>query len=344
MADQNIPVTAERARAIATAACLAAGADAEMARSLVEATLSAAQFGRHELGFPHLLDYLAALRAGRIKGDARPDLAHPLPAVIQSDAMGGIAQLGFDLAFADLCSRARSLGIGIFTQRNSFTTGELGYYVRRLACTGLLGFAVTNGPALMAAAPGQRPVYCTNPMAFGAPMAEGLRPLVIDQASSATAFLNVRKAAEEERTIPEGWAIDRSGQPTTDAKAALEGALLPFGGYKGANLALLVEVLSAGLSSAAWSLDAPSFATGDRSPDCGLTVIAVSTLDAGLSSRMAAQLRRLQTQGVSIPSQRGSAGSDLDGNSVWVSETLIRQLQDYPNVRRADGDKPAPKP
>jgi (2R)-3-sulfolactate dehydrogenase (NADP+) len=327
-----VRVSLERARAIATAACLAAGADGATTSALVEATLSAAQSGRTELGFPHLLDYLAALRAGRIKGDARPRIAYPVPGVIDSDAMGGIAQLGFDLAFDELCRRARSLGIALFTQRNSFTAGELGYYVRRLACQGLVGWAVANGPALMAAAPGQAAVYCTNPMAFGVAMPEGAEPFIIDQASSATAFLSLRKAAAEARAIPEGWAIDRCGRPTTEASAALDGALLPFGGYKGANLALLVELLSAGLSSAAWSLDAPRFDSGERSLNCGLTVIATAPLDAHLSTRVAAQLQRLQAHGVRLPGQRSSAAAAADSDSVSVPEALLGPWHEPPQA------------
>jgi (2R)-3-sulfolactate dehydrogenase (NADP+) len=329
MADKMIRVTTERARAMASAACLAAGANVATAESLIEATLSASRFGRTELGFPHLLDYLAGLREGRIKGDARPHLAHPLPGVIQSDAMGGIAQLGFDLAFADLCSRARSLGIALFIQRNSFTVGELGYYARRLALAGLVAFAVANGPALMAVAPGTSPVYCTNPMAFGAPMPAGRQPIVIDQASSATAFVNIRRAAADKATIPPGWALDRSGRPTTDAAAALAGSLLPFGGYKGANIALLVEILSAGLSQASWSLDAPPFTSGGSCPDAGLTVIAVSPVDASLGRRVAAHIDRLRAHGVCVPSQRDSSRADFMTDTVVVSEAIIQQLQDY---------------
>ncbi|TIW17972.1 MAG: Ldh family oxidoreductase, partial [Mesorhizobium sp.] len=100
------------------------------------------------------------------------------------------------------------------------------------------------------------PVYCTNPMSFAAPAADG-SPLVIDQSSSATAFVNIRKAAEDGRKIPEGWALDASGNPTTDPAAAMKGAMLAFGGQRGANIALMVEVLAAGLSGANWSLDAP---------------------------------------------------------------------------------------
>src|SRR5690606_35770414 len=107
MTDATVRLTVEQARELALGACLGAGANPAMARSLVDATLSAVQFGRPEMGFPHLLDYLAALDGGRIKADAEPRITSLLPGVIESDAAGGIAQLGFDQAFPDLCRRAQ---------------------------------------------------------------------------------------------------------------------------------------------------------------------------------------------------------------------------------------------
>ena len=161
----------------------------------------------------------------------------------------------------DLAKTARLFGVAIFTQRNAYTCGELGYFTGRLADEGLVSFAATNGPALLAGAGSTKPVYCTNPMSFAAPV-EGGTPLVIDQSSSATAFVSVRKAAEEGREIPADWALDDAGRPTTDPTAAMQGALLAFGGNRGANIALMVEVLAAGLSGANWSLDAPSISEG----------------------------------------------------------------------------------
>jgi len=117
-----------------------------------------------------------------------------------------------------------------------------------------------------------------------------------------------------------------------DVKGAVEGALLPFGGYKCANIALLVSILSAGLSGGSWTLDARPYATGDQCPDCGLTVVAVSAPEASFSARLAAQLRRLQGQGVSIPSQREPAASDEKIDSVLIAERLVRQLQAYPGA------------
>ena len=184
-------------------------------------------------------------------------------------------KLGFDRAFDDLRRRAETFGLALFAQNGSYTTGELGYYPRRLAETGLVAFAATSGPALMTVAGAKTPVYCTNPIAFAAPLDEG-PPLLIDQASSATAFVQLRHYAERGEPLPPGWAVDTEGQPTTDPQAALRGALLAFGGARGANIALMVEVMAAGLAGANWALDAPSFTSGDRSPGAGLLVIAIT--------------------------------------------------------------------
>lgn len=316
------------ARTLALEACGGAGASPAASASLVEATLAAVQYGPQDLGFPHFLEYLRSFRAGRIDGRAEPQITRPLPAMILSDAMGGIAQLGFDLAHGDLVRQARTLGVAVFSQKNSFTTGELGHYVRRLALEGLIGIAATSGPALMAVAAGGRPVYCTNPLAFAAPAAPPESPLVIDQASSATAFYNIVRAAAEERPIPEGWAIDGEGRSTTDPARALQGALLPFGGYKGANVALMVEVLSAGLSGSPWSADAPDFRSGTQSPRAGLTVVALSpeALDPHFAERLAAHLARLRDLGVHIPGRRAGnralALSDPFVIERWVLDEM----------------------
>src|ERR1700722_15536389 len=174
---------------------LAAGASDEAALALARATVSANAHGKGSSGFSHLMDYLAALRAGRIVGDAEPLITSPAPAAIHCDARGGIAQGGFYRAFDWLSERARTFGLALFAQNGSYTTGELGYYPRRLTDSGLVAFAATSGPALMTVAGAKAPVYCTNPIAFAAPLDEGA-PLLIDQASSATAFVQLRHYAE----------------------------------------------------------------------------------------------------------------------------------------------------
>ena len=195
----------DEASDLAERACRAAGASDEAARSLARATVSAKAHGKSSIGFAHLIDYLTAFREGRIVGDAEPVVTSPAPAAIHCDARGGIAQLGFDRAFDDLRRRAETFGVALFIQNGSYTTGELGYYPRRLAEAGLVAFAATSGPALMTVPGVKTPVYCTNPIAFAAPLDEG-PPLLIDQASSATAFVELRRYAERGEALPPGWA------------------------------------------------------------------------------------------------------------------------------------------
>lgn len=322
-------LSAHDARILAEQACLAAGANHATARSLAKATISAALFGRTGVGFPHLLDYLSSFRAGRINGDAEPKLTSPLPAIIQSDADGGIAQLGFEYALPTLVERTRELGVTIFTQGNSYTTGELGYYARCLALEGLIAFVVSNSPAVVAGSPGGKIVFGTNPMAFAAPLVDVNAPLVIDQASSATAFVNLVKAAEEEREIPEGWAIDEQGNATTDAEAGLRGALLAFGGAKGANVALMIECLAAGLSGASWSLDMPDFQSGDRGIDAGMTIIAIlpTVIDENFSSRLTRQLDRIAERGAYVPGRRSVRSDISDKDRIAIDSSVLEKIR-----------------
>jgi LDH2 family malate/lactate/ureidoglycolate dehydrogenase len=295
------------AEELAKRACLAAGATEATARSLVDATLSAALYGPPTLGFPHLVDYLNSFRDGRINCDPSPTLQRPFPAFFVSDADRGIAQLGFDRAFEDLVGAVREFGVAVFTQTNSYTAGELGYFVRRFAVEGIVAIAATNANAMVVAKPGGPAVYSTNPLAFGFPLGEDSLPLIIDQASSATAFVNIVAAAAEGRSIPEGWAVDENGTDTQDATKALAGALLPFGGRKGANVALMVEMLSAGLSGGPWSLDTADFRSGTASPAVGLTVIAMMPGPAGDDrvGRARKQAARLKEHGVFVPGVSG---------------------------------------
>ena len=312
--------TLDAATEFAARAVRAAGGSDEAARSLARATVSANAHGKGSSGFSHLMDYLSALRAGRIVGDAEPLITSPASAAIHCDARGGIAQVGFDRAFDSLCERARTVGVALFAQKGSYTTGELGYYPRRLADADLVAFAATSGPALMTVAGARTPLYCTNPIAFAAPLDEG-PPFLIDQASSATAFVELRRYAERGDALPPGWAVDADGEATTDPKAALRGALLAFGGARGANIALMVEVLAAGLAGANWALDAPSFTSGDRSPGAGLTVIAIapSLLAPDFPERLRLQLDRLAKLGVHIPGRRAAA-SEIELPDALVAE------------------------
>ncbi|GAC1039220.1 Ldh family oxidoreductase [Pseudomonas sp. No.117] len=297
-----IRLTQPEAEALVLGCCLRQGASPAVAAALTAATLAAEYRGLPTLGFAHLLDYLDGFQQGRIDPRADPVLSRPAPALIHSDARHGIAQLGFDQAFGDIRDTARNFGLALFAQRQAFTCGELGYYVRRLAEHGLVAMAFTNGPPLLAPPGARRPLYSTNPLAFAARADDG-RLLLIDQACSATAFVNLLRAAAVDQAIPLGWALDERGEPTQNASAAVHGTLLAFGGARGANIALMVEILAAGLTGANWSLDAGDFRQGAHSPGAGLTVLAIAPrlLDDRFPIRLGEQLTRLAARGVHLP-------------------------------------------
>lgn len=313
-------------------ALLACGASTEVARLMAGALVEAQAQGLAGVGLAHLEVYCDGLRAGRIDGQAEPSIARPCAGVFHVDARGGVGHLAFERVFSELVATARATGSVVFSQRNSFTNAALDWFVRRLASQGLVAMAATNaGPAVMAASGAKQPVFCTNPLAFAVPRGDA-PPLVIDQSSSATAYVNLCLAAERGEAIPEGWALDADGNPTTDAAAALAGVLLPFGGARGANVALMVELLAAGLSGANWSLDAPSFLEGNDSPRIGLFVLA---LDAnrisgeGAGARMSAYLERLEhSYGVYMPgASRANATSQAQAEGLLVDAALIERLR-----------------
>lgn len=293
----------DEARTLCTDAAMGAGANEETARAIALAAVAAEADGQASVGLSHYVDYLEALEAGRIDGKAEPAINRPALAIYLADANGGAAHTAFDRCFDDIAKAARLFGVTIFSQKNAYTCGSLGYFTGRLAEAGLVALAATNGPALVAGSGSTKPVFCTNPISLAAPTADG-PPLIIDQSSSATAFVNVRKAAEAGEAIPEGWALDAKGKPTTDAGKAMKGVLLAFGGARGANVALMVEVLAAGVSGANWSVDAPSITEGNQTPGTGLFVVTLDPklFDPGFEIRMRVHLDRLASRyGVHIP-------------------------------------------
>jgi (2R)-3-sulfolactate dehydrogenase (NADP+) len=314
----------EAARHVAFDAIKAVGANDSVAKSLAEAVISAELVGNKAVGFAHLPDYLDGFAKGRIAMNAEPEVSFPAPAAVRVDAHGGIAQLAYDRVFDELVGRAKIYGVVTLAVSNSFTVGELGYYTRRLAESGLVALGACNATAQMTTLESGKAVFGTNPISFTAPVANG-RPFVIDQASSATAFVSVRKAAETGGSIPEGWAVDGQGMPTTDARAAINGLLLPFGGARGANIAMMLEILAAGVTGANWSIDAPHYAQGSDTPGVGLFLMAVkaNVFADDFEARLAAQVERLGRAGVRIP------GRHIKVHEIDVSDDVMNKVRSF---------------
>ena len=288
-------IRSDELAALCERATLAAGADARAARVLANATVEAELVGNRAVGVAHLFDYLDGYRTGRIAAGAEPAIRRAAGAVIDVDARSGLAQSAFEDALEELLQATRESGIAALWIRQSYTCGELGYYARRLAGLGFVAVASANSPSLMSLGGAPRPILGTNPLAYGIPR-PGRLPVVIDQASSSTAFVNIRRAAEAGEPIPAGWALGPDGQPTQDANAALQGTLLPFGGHRGGNIALLVEILAT-LSGATFSIDAAPFDSGSTSPGIGVFLLCIDPGNfAGSAERLSKQLEFLRDE------------------------------------------------
>ncbi|TIT40112.1 MAG: Ldh family oxidoreductase, partial [Mesorhizobium sp.] len=151
----------DQATGLCRMAALGAGANEEAAQSLAASIVAAEAEGLSTVGLSHFIDYLEALEAGRIDGKAEPVITRPALAIYLSDARGGLAHTGFDRTIDGLAKAARLFGVAIFSQKNAYTCGALGYFTGRLAAQGLVSFAATNGPAVLAGSGSVKPVYCT---------------------------------------------------------------------------------------------------------------------------------------------------------------------------------------
>ncbi|MCV6610280.1 MAG: Ldh family oxidoreductase, partial [Amphritea sp.] len=246
--EQNYWLTLDEVHGLSREAAEACGASPENACALAASIAAAEAEGNRNVGLAHLPDYCDGMLAGRINADAVATFEQSSPVLFRLNAHSGLVHPAFDQHYDTFLTAARTYGIAAFSVSNAFTCGVVGYFVRRLADDGLIALAASNaGPAKVTVPGACKPVFGTNLMAFAVPGNSGAA-MVIDQSSSATAFVNVRAASEAGEQLPQGWAVDAEGKPTQDPDAALEGALLAFGGYKGTNIALMVEMLSAGLT------------------------------------------------------------------------------------------------
>lgn len=305
-------------------ALLDAGADPAAAGVLAEATTEAELVGNRAVGVAHLFDYLDGYRTGRITRQPRTALRRAAGAVLDVDAAGGIAQTVFVETLGEFEQAIRHSGLAALWIKNSFTCGELGYYPRRLAADGFIAVAMANSPALMSLGGAPTSILGTNPLAYGFPRS-GARPMVIDQASSSTAFVNIRRAADAGEPIPAGWALGPDGQPTQDADAAMHGTLLPFGSHRGGNIALLVEILAT-LSGGSFSLDAAPFDRGDTTPGIGVFLLGIDpAVFPGSVDRLFGHLTSLRDERqVRLPALVASE----PGTQIDVPDHTLQRLRD----------------
>jgi (2R)-3-sulfolactate dehydrogenase (NADP+) len=305
-------------------ALVASRTSTENARATARALVAAEADGQGGHGLSRVPAYALQARAGKVEGRATPRVEQVAGAALRVDGGFGFAYPAIDAAIEALAPLARTQGIAVAALHRSHHFGQAGAHAERLAERGLIALVLGNSPKAMAFWGGRKAMLGTNPLAFAAPLPGGAAPLVIDLAMSVAARGKIVAAEKAGKTIPADWAVDADGHPTTDAKAALAGTLLPIGGAKGGALALMIEILAAAVTGSAFGWEASSFFDDKGGPpNMGHVLIAIDAgpLSAGaFDRRMAALLDAMAAEpGARLPGTRrlaNRARAATDGVSV----------------------------
>jgi len=258
------------------------------AAAVASALVAAEADGLRGHGFSRVPAYVAQSAAGKVDGFATPT-AEADGAILRVDAAHGFAFPAIDLTLARLGPLVRTHGVALAALGRSHHCGVLGHPVEALAGAGLVALMFANTPVAIAPWGGSKGLFGTNPIAFAAPLGDTVG--VVDMSLSKVARGNIVKAARDDAPIPEGWALDAEGNPTTDAKAALAGTMVPMGEGKGVALALMVEVLAAGVTGARYAFEASSFLDTEGGPPAvGQLIIAIDPERSGGSASHLAKI------------------------------------------------------
>ncbi len=245
------------------------GADDANANALATTIMTAERDGSHSHGLFRLPAYVASLRSGKVKGDAKPKATAVTPALIRLHGDNGYAPRAHQIGLPLLAEAASSLGVAVLAISHVHHMAALWPEVEFLAERNLVGLACTPYMPSVAPAGATKPLFGTNPLAFAWPRPNQL-PVVFDMATAAMAMGEVQIAARDGHDVPLGTGLDNAGAMTTNpALIADGGVLLPFGGHKGSAIAMMVELLAAGLVGENFSFEAKSRDNADGGPPQG---------------------------------------------------------------------------
>ncbi len=324
-------LAAETLAELAARSLKRAGASKATATATAQALVVAEAEGLSGHGLSRVALYAQHLREGRVDGKARPKVVRKTGATCLIDAGGGLAFPAAALAVKEAIRRAQRYGIACAGVTNSHHFGAAAYHLAPVAEAGLVGLAFTNSPAAINAWGGKKAFFGTNPIAAVFPR-RSAAPIVIDLSLTEVTRGKIMLMAKEGKPIPSGWAVDKDGNPTTDAQAALTGSLTAIGGVKGTALALMVEALCVALTGAALSRENDSYFEPGNRPRIGHAVIVIDPQVLAGSETYYARIEdmveaMLADDGVRLPgARRQLAGIRAQAEGIAVADGLYQEL------------------
>lgn len=236
-------LTLDEIRSLAKTALTAAGSSDEMADVVADTVTRAERDGSLSHGLFRIPGYVASLKSGKVNGNADPKVEAITPVMIRCDADHGYAPLAHARCLETVAEAARQYGIAMLSIVRSHHFAALWPETEALAEQNLAAFTCVNYMPMVAPFGAKEKLYGSNPVSFAWPR-PGSTPVVFDMATAAMAMGDIQIAARDGHEVPLGTGLNRAGQMTTDPKAILGGMLLPFGGYKGSHISMMVELLA----------------------------------------------------------------------------------------------------
>ncbi len=326
----DIRLSLDEVMDLALRALRASGADEVNAAPVARNIWRAERDGAKSHGLFRLPGYCGGLKSGKANGRARPRILSEEGSVIRLDADEAYYPVAHAVGLPALAALAKRQGLAALACRRGFHLAALWPEVETLCDAGLAAMAFTSTPPFVHNIGGTRKVFGTNPMAFGWPR-PGRPPMIFDQAASVTARGEVQLALRDGRLAPEGAGIGPDGEPTRDPQAILDGAQSPFGGHKGAALALMVDLLAGPLIGEVTSLETGRQGDGKLPALGGQLILAFAperlggagALDHG--ERLFAEL--MEDPGVRLPGDRRAAMRPLTPETgVTIPEALHKEI------------------
>ena len=316
-------ITVTEIEAQSAQALLAHGAGPVQAAAVAKAVARAEALGNVICGLYYLESYCTQLASGRVNGTITPAVTRPRPSAVLADAKFGFAQPAFDAGLPEAVAAAQENGVATLAVAHAHTCTSLGYFTEQIAAHGLIGIGFTNASPVVAPPGGNKRVIGTNPIAMTVP-GEGAPAMHFDFSTSAVALGKITMAKAAGQPIPPGWAVDENGDPTTDPDAALKGALVSAGGYKGWGFGLMAELLAAGMTGSVNSLDVAGLKVSEGKPhDLGQFYILMDpgTYHAGFADRFARVSEAVAAQeGARIPGADRHVMTHVDvPDALWAS-------------------------
>ena len=312
------------------AALMQHGAGAFAAAEVARAVARAEATGNRICGLYYLQSYCDQLKTGRVQGDVVPVVTALRPAAIYVDALMGFAQPAFAYGLAPALDAARQYGVATLAVGHAHTCTSLGYFTEQIAQAGLIGIGMTNASPIVAPPGGKTRMIGTNPIAFSVPDGAGGLAMQFDQSTTTVALGKITMAKTAGEMIPEGWALDADGNPTTDPTAALAGSLVSMGGYKGWGFGLMAELLVAGMAGGVLSRDVKPLKAPDGPPhDLGQYYILI---DPSTSETFGDRLEALSAlvgtdEGGRMPGQHRVIADPADVDpAAWAQAQDLAQI------------------